>query len=465
MAATSVSYAYRYPFESAVMESVSAPAMRLATSPDGTSDDLFFDGALKQPALVGKCLTVLSSIVRTRFYQPLDPMLLDPVVTSGGGMLRFEGFSSCCGVYARVDLAPEAFDTDLRGKGTTNVDFNDAMRTALRRLSDNDDAQLQVGGEGVTLRTDSDRVVERKVKLPVRWIKGFCEVQAYQPRMTVHFELDQNDVRTLFRAFPKGSNAKRPVHITRTGRTMRLASRPQRGSVQLEGADRVRVLEPLIPYTKQLNIWYDEDAGTSGWELQFGIGRMFTLVSPELNRGFSGEGQMLSRLATGQWQTALPAVTDSLNWQSHIDISQLSRSSRAGEAEIEAALAVLGARGLVGFDVATGKYFHRVLPFDMDRVETQQPRLVAARKLIDADGVKLFEQTPDGPNYQVAGTDVEHFIRLRHDGDRCTCQWFNRYQGQRGPCKHILAARIVNDGEDSDIIRSAAIDDPTTQQT
>ena len=82
----------------------------------------------------------------------------------------------------------------------------------------------------------------------------------------------------------------------------------QRGSVQLEGADRVRVLEPLIPYTKQLNIWYDDDAHTSGWELQFDIGSMFTLVSPELNRGFSGEGQMLSRLATGQWQTAMPAV-------------------------------------------------------------------------------------------------------------------------------------------------------------
>ena len=457
MAEIAVNYSYRYPFESAVLDSASAPAMRLATSLDGTSDDLFFDGSLRRPALVGKCLTVLSSIVRTRFYQPLDPMMLDPVVTSGGGMLRFEGFSSCCGVYARVDLAPEAFDTDLRGKGTTNVDFNDRMRTALRRLSDNDDAQLQVGGEGVTLRADKDKVVERKVKLPTRWIKGFCEVQAYQPRMTPHFELTPNDARSLFRSFPKGSNAKRPVHITRTGRTIRLASRPQRGSVQLEGADRVRVLEPLIPHIKQLTIWYDEDAHTSGWELQFDIGSMFILVSPELNRGFSGEGQMLSRLATGQWQTAMPAVTDSLHWQSHIDIADISRRSQAGEAEIEAALAVLGARGLVGFDVSSSKYFHRVLPFDMDKVEQQQPRLVAARKLIDANGVKLFENTPDGPNYQVAGTNVEHFVRLRPDGDRCTCQWFNRYLGQRGACKHILAARIVKDGDEASIVGAMGI--------
>lgn len=88
-------------------------------------------------------------------------------------MLRFEGFSSCCGVYARVDLETQAFDSELRGKGTTNLEFNDTRQTALRRLTDSDDIKLQVGREGVTLRTADDRIVERKVKLPVRWIKSF----------------------------------------------------------------------------------------------------------------------------------------------------------------------------------------------------------------------------------------------------------------------------------------------------
>ncbi|MEZ6042928.1 MAG: SWIM zinc finger family protein [Planctomycetaceae bacterium] len=455
MSATTLNYSYQYPFASAVLETASSPAMRLATSLDGTSNDLFFDGMLKQPALIGKCLTVLSSIVRTRFYQPLKPMLLDPVVTSGGGMLRFEGFSSCCGVYARIDLGPEAFEGELQGKGTTNVDFNDTMRTALRRLSDNDQAHLQVGGNSVTLRSDNDTIVERKVKLPVRWIRGFCEVQAYQARMTPHFELDQNDIRTLFKLLPKGSNGRRPVHITRTGQTIRLASRALPGSVQLEGADRVRAMEPLAPYTRQLKIWYDEAAGTSGWQLQLESGRMFILVSPELNRGFSGEGQMLSRLAAGQWETAMPAVADSLNWQSQIDVASVCRFSRSSEAEIEAALAVLGARGIVGFDVTSGKYFHRVLPFDIEEVDKQQPRLMAARNLVESNSVRLFEQTSDGPNFQVPGSDTQHFVRLRDSGDRCTCQWFLRYQGQRGPCKHILAARITCDGQTSSQTKAA----------
>lgn len=454
MSAIAVGYTYAYPFASTLMENRGEQAIRLATSLDGTSDDLFFDGRLRRPALVGKFLTVLSSIVRTRFYQPLDPLELDPVVTSGGGLLRFEGFSSCCGVYARVDLTPEAFDVELRGKGTTNVDFNEAMRVSLRRMSDDDSAQLQVGGEGVTLRRGDERIIERKVKLPVRWVRGFCEEQAYQPRMTPALELSPFQTRDLFRALPPGSNSRRPVHITRTGNAVRLASRPVRGSVQLQGTDRVRVLEPLVPFAKKLVIWYDEESETSGWDLRFDVGRFFALVSPELDRGFSGEGQMLTRLATGDWQRSLPLVADSLNWQSRIDTAALGASSGCGEAAVEAALAVLGARGLVGYDLTTGHYFHRVLPFDLERVESHQPRLKAARELVASGACRILGETPSETRLTIPGTDVEHFVRLRLEGGRCTCRWFNRYLGQRGPCKHILAARLLVDGEDSPLIQS-----------
>lgn len=40
MATTAVTYSYVYPFESAVIEQKAGPAMRLATSLEGTSDDL-----------------------------------------------------------------------------------------------------------------------------------------------------------------------------------------------------------------------------------------------------------------------------------------------------------------------------------------------------------------------------------------------------------------------------------------
>ena len=367
MAATAVSYTYRYPFESAVDSQQPVPQVRMATSLDGTSDDLFFDGKLRRPAVVGQMLTVLCDTVRTRFYQPLNPLVLDPVVTSGGGMLRFEGFSSCCGVYSRVDLRPEAFDVDLRGKGTTNVDFNEPHADApCGDCSDRDDAAFQVGGRGVALVNGRETIIERKVKLPVRWIKGFCEVQAYQPRLVPHFELTPLEARDLFRSLPK-SNSRHGSFVDENRPRLPGDAEPKPGAVRIEGADRVRVLEPLFPSAKSVRIWYDEEAETSGWEIENDVGRYFSLISPELNRGFSGEGQALERLAVGDWQAALPHVSDALNWQSHIDPAQSAHNCGMSEGAIEAALAVLGAQGLAGYDTTSGRYFHRVLPFDVGK--------------------------------------------------------------------------------------------------
>jgi hypothetical protein len=445
MSATAVSYTYRYPFESVVELQSASPQVRMATSLDETSDDLFFDGKLRRPGIVGQMLTVLCDIVRTRFYQPLEPMALDPVVTSGGGMLRFEGFSSCCGVYARVDLPPQAFNVDLRGKGTTNVDFNEPMRTALRRLFDRDDAAFQIGGRGVTLTTPNDSIIERKVKLPVRWIKGFCEVQAYQPRLVPQFELTSHEARDLLRSLPKGSS-RSETYVTKTGRAWRTTPSAKPGSVRIEGAERVRILQPLLPGAKSVRIWYDEDAQTSGWEVESEVGRFFALISPELNRGFSGEGQMLERLAGNNWQQALPGVADVLSWQSHIDPAEIGTRSGLSEGAIEAALAVLGARGLAGYDVSTGRYFHRILPFDIEKVDQLQPRLKNARELVDA--VEILSQSGESVDAKVPGSDIDHFVRLRPDGNKCTCRWHSRYQGQRGACKHVLAVRMKVEGAD-----------------
>ena len=47
----------------------------------------------------------------------------------------------------------------------------------------------------------------------------------------------------------------------------------------------------------------------------------------------------------------------------------------------------------------------------------------------------------------VQGTDVEHRVRLMPDGDKCTCPWYSKHQNERGPCKHILAAHLLIEGE------------------
>jgi hypothetical protein len=151
----------------------------------------------------------------------------------------------------------------------------------------------------------------------------------------------------------------------------------------------------------------------------------------------------LEKLAREGWQSALTAIQPLLDWQTTLDPAELAARTGHRVAEVRAALAVLGARGLAGFDVSSGFYFHRQLPFDLEKVEQLQPRLRNARKLLEAESVRIAGRPqPDAWDVEVQGTGVVHLVRLRADGDRCTCPWFSKHQGRRGPCKHVLAARV-----------------------
>jgi len=439
---TSIPHTYRYAYASQVVANDRGrPQLSLATSNSDLTQPHFFDGRARAPRELGQMLYTLSDVVRTHFFKPI-PALLDPVVTSNETLLRLEGFSGCAGVYARVDLPRESFSGETFGRGTTNVDFNQPMRNALMRLRDGDDVDFAVGKDEVVLSKGGKATVEKKVKLPLRWIKGFSEVQNYQPELELKFEIPAPDALRFIRALPKNARPKLMSYAVSSGRGLRLSPRPARGAVRFSGTHRVKILEPLLPQAKSLRVWADEESGTSAWEVVLPSGGFFLMLSPEVHRGFSGEGQALSALANPVSDETLAAVRAQLKWGSLIDAGQVADKLSLSGAEVSRALAALGTRGLAGFDVGAGQYFHRELPFNLDRVEAMQPRLKNARKLVEAGGVKFLGLEGGKLRYGVPGTKTTHIVRLSDEAADCTCPWFSRYQGLRGPCKHILAARI-----------------------
>ena len=442
---TGIDHIYRYAYASSLDTVANGSSLSLSTSSKKLETPYFFEGRIRQPRLIANMLLVLSQVVRTHFFQPRPP-LMDPVLTSSESILRLEGFSGCCGVYVRADLPASLFEGDIQGRGTTNVDFNDPMRTALTRLRDQDNVQFSVGKHEMALTTNAEKVVEKKVKLPVRWIKGFSEVQVYQPSLTLAYEIPAVDALRFMRSLPNTGIPKRPAYVTLTGRVLRISQREKKGSVHLHGTHRIKVLEPLLPVANTLRIWFDENTGTSAWEVLYDTGRFFLMISPEVYRGFSGEGQLLDILAHGRGHDLLSFIQAKLNWQPHINAHDLAGELNTTSANIESALAILGTRGLAGYDVSEGAYFHRELPFDHEMVEKLQPRLKNARKLIEDQKIIVHKKIdPARIDLLVKGTDVEHVVRLRPNGDRCTCPWFSKYQGQRGTCKHILASRLFVD--------------------
>ena len=161
------SYSYLRP--SALVDDGRGRALHLETSGGSTPAGLaehprFFAGFLAEPEQGAKGLLSVAAVARARYYVPMTSQrlqeILDPVVTSNGDRLRFESFSGCCGVYARLDVLSGGLDGDLMDRGTTNVDVNLPLRDALARVGGGEPLHLAVGADDVTVTTLDDAVVE-----------------------------------------------------------------------------------------------------------------------------------------------------------------------------------------------------------------------------------------------------------------------------------------------------------------
>ncbi|MGE7316747.1 hypothetical protein, partial [Staphylococcus capitis] len=95
-----------------------AAGLDLQTCGGPAANPRFFSGFLTTPAAAAAGLLAVAEVARTRYHQPVSPASLDPVVTGSRDRLRFESFSGCCGVYARMDVLPAGFDGEVAGHGT-----------------------------------------------------------------------------------------------------------------------------------------------------------------------------------------------------------------------------------------------------------------------------------------------------------------------------------------------------------
>jgi hypothetical protein len=288
-------------------------------------------------------------------------------------------------------------------------------------------------------------VVERKVPLPERWLKGFAEVQVAAARMRPAAELAAVPARRFLRALPRSGRG--PLWVVPAGGSLRLTSRPSVGAVCLPGPERLRAVEPLLRYARGLRVYGPEvdaraTAAPSGWEVVLDDARLVVVLSPEVSRGFSGEGGVLFDLADETTADDAALVGDRLVFQPRIDVPEVARDCGLTEERVRRGLVVLGASGRVGYDLADAGFFHRELPYDPSALAAMHHRLRDARALLDAGAVTLV---PGGA--RVRGDDVEHHVTFaisaEGGADRCTCPWWGRHRGTRGPCKHVLAATLA----------------------
>ncbi|WP_159806920.1 SWIM zinc finger family protein [Litoreibacter roseus] len=433
---------YRYASSSRLAPVASGANLRLAA--ETTEKPCFFEGDLNDPLISAQCLRAVSELVGTRFYVP--PSMLarilreaDPVVTVAEDVLRFEGFSACCSTYIRHDIDAGGFSAKRVRSGTVNVDFRDEMRAALADVRANERLQMTISSDALAIDHREDHVIERKVPLPVRWVKGFAEVQAHQAGMAHAICLGRIAAQRFLRGLPCAAS-NRPQWVVAHAASARLSTREVDGAVKIAGTQRLRILERLANHAEQLDVYFNPSRGSSAWVLRFGSQRLTVVLNAEPWRGFSGDGQVLSDLVS-PGDTSMSDLRAQLHWQSVLNRDDLARKCDLTVAQVDKGLAQFAASGLLGYDLQRARYFHRVLPFDLKQLEAMNPRLESARKLVHAGAVTCMSD--EGAD--VISNDVVHRVRKVSGELTCTCPWFAKHRVDRGPCKHMLAVEMQAD--------------------
>lgn len=402
----------------------------------------FFWGTLTDPYVTAKCWSTIAKVVRSSFG-PTPPSLRDPIVSAGTERIRFEGFSSCNGVYVRLDMKPESIDGEFIASGTTNVDFNDPMLNALNSIQKNEKVTLAVGQQDVQVITSKAKVTEKKITLPMRWIKGLTSVQLYLADMDLKFELNKIQTIQLFQTLPKG-NVKGDFFITKRAGKFMFSTIMTTDGVRIGGIHRLRLLDGVLAISEKIFIYESTDKQTCALVCEFGKMQLLMAFSPDAYRGFSGEGKALEHMTENvpvEWVYGLNSLLKS---NETFDPTLLSIEHDIDFGTMDQLTSSLSSIGLLGYDLMGRNHFYRQLPFKTARILSLNPRLKNAKKLVDNEEVQMLRNEAGYVEANVKGTGVQHKVVLDHLGDRCTCEWFTAYQGKRGICKHILAVKMLN---------------------
>ncbi|WP_207431524.1 SWIM zinc finger family protein [Sabulibacter ruber] len=435
---------YQYANPSSLVKNASQDELFLAQYSEVQKKDApcFFTGRLTNPYLTARCLITLSNVVQSSFnLSPFQLALLkDPIVTAGNEKIRFEGFSHCAGVYARVDVLPGGHDGAFLENGTTNVDFNQAMISALSGISKSEKVLLSVGKKEVALQKGAQKVVERKVPLPAKWIKGLTTVQLYLAEAEKMFTFNRVQALQLFQSIPSGKPRNDYYLVMRGNKPMFSPVKAAHG-ICVGGVQRLKLIEPLLPHATELRVFPHPTMQSTTWQLYFGDVRFSLSLSRDTWRGFSGEGAGLEALIEDVPDSWLDLVDKYSYANQEFNPTLMAIHEGIDLKKVDNMTGRLSAMGLLGYDVDENHFFYRRLPFKLSRIMSLNPRLKDAETLLAEDKVSILSRQDERVEARVEGSGVQHTVLLEGDRERCTCTWFSRHQGERGPCKHVLAVK------------------------
>ena len=162
---------------------------------------------------------------------PLAFALLDPIVSVHPDEIFFEVFSKDEGSYAKLGVDISALEPDADPIfGTTNIDFSDELFGGIQRMRSYRETRLAVASHAVALTTTGvSEVLEKKVRVPDAWLRGFLQVQSAGTLPRTVFRLAPIDLYNVLRHLRLNADVPTPTpgaaksaKAKRGGRGMRI---------------------------------------------------------------------------------------------------------------------------------------------------------------------------------------------------------------------------------------------------
>ncbi|MEW4529148.1 SWIM zinc finger family protein [Maioricimonas sp. JC845] len=418
--------------------------------------------------------------------------ILDPVITVHPDRVFFEAFSQDQSAYGLVIADRDLFETDGDVQtGTTNVDFTGWLWAALAEMRSSRETWLRVEPEGIEVKTiAAGGRYEAKVDLPDHWVRGFLQLQAamampgtrvrcrpvdlLSPIRYLRYTKAKVSPRAMRYEFPPDEEARLVLEPFEEVFPLRDAEHnyDEFRTIRTWGRRRLRLLEPLLPYADDVEIYLKGRALPSFYAVRL-PGLTFLLgLSGWTSKRWTGTGSFDLLVSNEPVdEVLLERTLQHLQLQYTANETELTEVLACDKPTASRLLAALCRRGLAIYDVQTRRYRHRELfesPIDEFELYPPDPRREAADRLVAEGQVRIDAcniretrkqqrlKTPEGKvtrdviyrDWVISGTVCElpegsTEIVVNDTGriifGKCSCPFFEDNLMNHGPCEHMLA--------------------------
>ena len=415
---------------------------------------------------------------------PLAFLILDPIISVHPDEISFEVFSKDEGAYARLSIDHEAFEADAKHKpvcGSTNIDFSQSMIDSILQMRNYRDTDLLIDQKDVQIETDGgDDVLEKQIRIPDSWIRGFLQVQsaATLPRET--FSMSPMDLYNVLRhlrmnADQKGKRRGLRVELV-PGETPVLVLEPwetvlptsagiytgtQARVVRIWGRRRLMLLRRLLPFVRSIDVHVLGSGLPCFWVLKCDH-MTLTLGLTGFTSANWSQAAAFDLLLPRKTQDSkeLKKVVKYLATAWFADVETLSKETKLNAEQLQEALQLGCQLGQLIFDVNKSVYRLRPLtsqPLDHNRLEFRNQNERRAYDLLNRKSAVSIatENRIVGTGVELTGKvvvkedkrDYRPQLLINDDGfvtkAECTCNEFRRQGLKAGPCTCLVALRLA----------------------